>query len=273
MKFGYVANGWAEVLGTPGAVTDMANGFYYCPGSLDQVLATVSEAGFDGIEIFDGNLLPFEADPTELRRRLDGYGLEMTGVYTGGQFIYQDAHEDELARFTRSIELSAALGAKHYVIGGGAVRTTGRRPEDYRVMADLLGVVEERAKAAGLIPSYHPHLGSIAEAGHQIDALFEASDIGLCADIAHIHAGGTNPAEVIRKYSDRLVYVHLKDADANNGFVALGEGVIDLPDTIAAVQDSGYQDWVTVELDGYAGDPNAGVLTNREYLRQSALAK
>lgn len=200
-------------------------------------------------------------------------GLEVTGVYSGGHFIYPDAHEDELSRFDRSLALAAAAGARHYVVGGGAIRSTGRRDEDFAVAGGFLNAVTERAQAAGLIASYHPHLGSLAQTPEQIDALFAATTIGLCADVAHLAGGGGDPAAIIRRYADRLTYVHLKDIDlATSGFVPLGEGDLDLGGIVDAVVDAGYDDWVTVELDGYPGDQAAAAARSFAWLQASALA-
>ncbi len=255
MKLAYEANAWGGVVGTPSSVTDLPSGFYVTPGEIEPTLELIAQAGFTGVELFDGNLLPFEDDLASFRRALQATGLEVAGVYSGGHFIYRDAHEDEYARFERSIELAANAGACHYVLGGGSIRHSGRRADDFVVMADLLDRVADRARSAGLIPSYHPHLGSLAETGEQVDALFAASGIGLCADVAHLAAGGADPAAVIRRYADRLVYVHLKDADlTGGGFLPLGEGDVDLAAVVDAVRAAHYDDWITVELDGYEGD-------------------
>lgn len=273
MRFAYVANAWGGVVGTPGAVTDITSGFYLTPGELEPTLHRVAEAGYQGIEVFDGNLLPYENNASALHAALSNTGLDLVGVYSGGHFIYRDAHEDEYRRFQRSIGLAAELGARHYVFGGGAIRAQGRREEDYRVMAELLDRSAQAASSAGLIPSYHPHLGSLAESPDQIAALFKESSIGLCADIAHLAGGGSNPGEIIRRYSDRLKYVHMKDLDSEtNGFLPLGEGNIDLDDVIQAVREADYSDWITVELDGYLGDQDAAARRNFDYLNQSPLA-
>jgi inosose dehydratase len=140
-------------------------------------------------------------------------------------------------------------------------------------MAELLDRVADRARAAGLIPSYHPHLGSLAETPEQIDALFERSAIGLCADVAHLEAGGARPAEVLRQYADRLAYVHLKDVELATGrFLPLGEGDVDLAAVITEIRHAGYRDWITVELDGYTGDLDAAAAQSRAYLGQQPLA-
>ena len=268
MKFAYEANAWGGVVGTPGAVTDLGSGFYVTPGDVHHTIEAIAAAGYTGIELFDGNLLPFEESIDDFVSVVQANGLEIAGVYTGGHFIYPDAQEDELARFDRSIRLAAAAGARHYVVGGGAVRSTGPRARDYEVAGAFLDIIAERARAAGLIPSYHPHLGSIAQAPEQIDSLFAATSIGLCADVAHIAAGGGDPAAVIRKYADRLAYVHLKDLNhQTNAFLPLGAGDLDLNAIIAEVVDAGYHDWITVELDGYEGDKDEAAKRSLTFLQ------
>lgn len=269
----YQLNAWGGVVGTAGSVTDIGSGFYITPGDFSAGIAAIAEAGFSGIEIFDGNLLQSTATRTQLLQLLDANRLDLVGVYSGGHFIYADAHADERARFDRSIAAAAECGARHFILGGGAVRSTGRRDEDYAVMAELLDEVAERASAAGLIPTYHPHLGSLAETPDQIDALLAASSIQLCADVAHLAAGGGDPAAIIDRYADRLGYVHLKDYDPRTGgFVPLGEGVIDVDRVIEAVVRSGYADWVGVELDGYPGDPAEAARRSFSYLADRRLA-
>lgn len=269
MKFAYEANAWGGVIGTAGAVTNLGSGFYETPGDIRETVKAIAAAGYTGLELFDGNLLPFEdtiADFTSIVR--DG-GLEVAGVYSGGQFIYPDAHEDELARFDRSIGLAAAVGARHYVIGGGAIRSSGRRDEDYTVAGELLDVVAGRAADAGLIASYHPHLGSLAQSPEQIDKLLDRTSIGVCADVAHIAAGGGDPVVFIDRYQERLVYVHLKDLDlASNGFLPLGDGDLKLVDIIDAVSRASYDDWITVELDGYPGDQNEAARHSLRFMQE-----
>lgn len=273
MKFAYQVNAWGGVVGTPGAVTDIASGFYLTPGDPRPAIEAIADAGYSGIEIFDGNLVALAESKADFLRLLDANGLALTGVYSGGHFIYSDAHEDELARFDRSIAVAAEFGARHFVLGGGAIRSTGRRDGDYAVMAELLDVVAQRARTAGLTPSYHPHLGSLAEAPEQIDALLAASSIGLCADVAHLAAGGGDPVAIIDKYADRLEYVHLKDYDPKTGgFVPLGEGVLDMAGIVDALVRSGYGDWVGVELDGYPGDPADAARRSFAYLEKGPLA-
>ncbi|MFE4078711.1 sugar phosphate isomerase/epimerase family protein [Paenarthrobacter sp. YIM B13468] len=271
--YAYQVNAWGDVVGTPGAVTDLASGHYFTPGDLDPALEAIAAAGFSGVEIFDGNLLALGDDAQSFGRRLETHGLVLAGVYSGGHFIYPDAHEEEYLRFERSIKVAASLGARHFVIGGGGVRVGGRLDSDFQVMAELLERVAELAEAEGLIPSYHPHLGSLAENPDQIDALFTASSIGLCADVAHLAAGGGDPIRIIERYADRLSYVHLKNYLAASGtFVPLAEGDLDIHAILSAITTLGYSDWIGVELDGYPGDPGAAAADNFKFLQEATNA-
>jgi inosose dehydratase len=55
---------------------------------------------------------------------------------------------------------------------------------------------------------------------------------------------------------------------ADGAFVPLGEGVVDFDGVVAALRSAGFDGWATVELDGYAGDPDGAADRNREYLRR-----
>ena len=80
--------------------------------------------------------------------------------------------------------------------------------------------------------------------------------IGFCPDTAHLAAGGGDPAELIRRYPDRVRHVHLKDVSLDPfAFLPLGQGVIDFADVRAALSEVGYDGWLIVELDSYDGDP------------------
>ncbi len=115
----------------------------------------------------------------------------MVGVYSGANFIYGEILEDELARIGSAARLATRLGAEHLVVGGGAVRASGTREEDYRLLGEGLERVVALAQDGGLVPSFHPHLGTCVESPEQIGKVFQYTGINLCPDTAHLAAGGT----------------------------------------------------------------------------------
>lgn len=267
MQIGYHSITWGGVVGNAAGVTSVKDLFYRSNGSLEQAVADIAAAGYAGTEIFDGNLNDYADRPEVLRGLLADAGLELVAAYTGGNFIYSEILPDELHRVARAAELAGAFGAGSLVVGGGARRATGTRPEDYASLAAALDQVCEIAEAQGLVACYHPHLTTIVESPDELDRLMPLTRIAFCPDTGHLAAGGGDPAAIIRRYSDRLRHVHLKDVRLDPlEFLPLGQGSVDFPAVLAAVQESGYDGWLMVELDAYAGDPAEAAQISKTYL-------
>jgi inosose dehydratase len=105
-------------------------------------------------------------------------------------------------------------------------------------------------------------MNTISEQAANLDAVLESSDpkyVKLLLDTAHSVAGGDDPAATIKKYHDRLVFVHLKDvvdkptytrgAKYPFKFVELRRGRVDLPAVFAAQDQVKFSGWELVELD------------------------
>jgi len=78
MRFGHHANSWGGVVGHPVGVTSIKDLFYLTPGDTLATLGEVADAGYDGVELFDGNLAEFADDLGTLRAGLDEQGFART---------------------------------------------------------------------------------------------------------------------------------------------------------------------------------------------------
>jgi inosose dehydratase len=267
MRLGYHTITWGGVVGDATGVTSVKDLYYRANGSMEQAIRDIAAAGYAGTEMFDGNVAAYADRPEELRNLLGRSGVELVSVYTGANFIYADALPDELHRVERAAELAARVGARRLVVGGGARRATGTQPEDYDRLASALNTVGRIAERNGLSAGYHPHLTTIVESPDELDRLMSRTDIGFCPDTAHLAAGGGDPAALIRRYRDRITHVHLKDLRPDPvEFLPVGAGALDFPDILRAIRDSGYDSWLIVELDAYAGDPGEAAATSKAYL-------
>ncbi|RFU60239.1 sugar phosphate isomerase/epimerase [Bacillus sp. V59.32b] len=264
MKLGYQTNTWGGVVGHPGGVTSVKDSYYLANGSTEEALKDISAAGYKGFELFDGNLMQYKDKKEEFKALLKETSLDFIGVYTGGNFIFPDILEEELIKIESVASLASELEAKHLVIGGGAIRANGILESDYNEMGNALNQIVEIAEKYNLIASYHPHMGTNVQAPDQLDKLMPLTRINLVPDTAHIEAGGGDPVEVIRKYVDRIKYVHLKDYQ-NGEFLPLGEGHQKFDEMIQILNEANYDGWITVELDSYA-DPKKGAEISRKYL-------
>ena len=267
MRLGYHSITWGGVVGHPAGVTSVKDLYYLANGSMEQAVRDIAAAGYEGTEMFDGNVAAYADEPEKLRNLLAENGLDLVSVYTGANFIYSDILPDEMHRIRQAAELAAAFGAQHLVVGGGARRAAGTVGTDYDRLAEELDRANEIAADHGLTACYHPHLGTIVESPEEIERVMARTRIGFCPDTAHLAAGGGDPAALIRRYADRVSHVHLKDLDRASGqFLPLGQGALDLAEILRAVRDIGYDNWLIVELDAYNGDPREAAAISKTYL-------
>jgi len=267
MQVGYHSITWGGVVGDATGVTSVKDLSYRSYGSIERAVSDIAAAGYAGIEMFDGNLFDYADRPEELQGLLSDAGLELASAYTGGNFIYSEILDEELVRVSRAAKLAQLFGAGSLVVGGGARRSSGTRPEDYQALGSALDQVCDIAEAHGLVACYHPHLTTIVESPDELDRLMPLTRMAFCPDTGHLAAGGGDPAALIRSYGNRLQHVHLKDVRLDPlEFVPLGQGSIDFSDVLAAVHESGYDGWLMVELDSYPGDPAEAAQISKAYL-------
>jgi len=266
MKLGYMTNGFGPLVGAGGGVTSVKDIRYLTICDDGDTMEKISQVGFRAIEVLEGNLTKYADNIDELKEMLRSNNLEMMSVCVGANFIYKDALEDEMAHIAEVARLAKEVGVSYIGICGGAIRAKGIQEGDYQLLAEGLDLAKEVIESYGIKASYHPHLGSMAEHPDQIDKLFALTKIDICPDLAHIAAGGGDPLEVVKKYYDRISFMHLKDLDAN-GFAPLGTGSVDIKGVIDYLKGRGYDgDWL-VEVDGYAGDPVEACQTSYDYLK------
>ncbi len=265
MRIGYMTNGFGPLVGTGGGVTSVKDIGYLTLCDDEEVLKQIAAVGFKDIEVLEGNLTKYADDIQVLKDMLAKYGTNMMSVCVGANFIYQDALEDEMFHMERVAKLAEKVGVKYIGICGGAIRAKGVQEEDYSLLAKGLDLAKDIFENYGIKASYHPHLGSMAQSPEQIDKLFSLTSIDICPDLAHLAAGGGSPLKIVRKYYDRISYVHLKDLD-KNGFAPLGTGTVDINGVIDFLKEKGYTGDYLVEVDGYAGDPKTACETSYKFL-------
>jgi inosose dehydratase len=269
MRLAYHSITWGGVVGAPQGVTSIKDLYYLSNGSVETAVKDIAAAGYQGTEVFDGNLAAYADRPEVLTDLFAATGVELVSVYTGANFVYADVLPDEMHRIRSACELASTFGASRLVVGGGARRAAGTTAEDYDRLGTALDTVADLAAEHGLDASYHPHLSTIVESPDELDRLMERTRIGFCPDTAHLAAGGGDPAALIRRYADRLRHVHLKDITLEGlQFLPLGQGDLDFRDIVAAVREADYDSWLVVELDAYDGDPREAAEISRAHLTE-----
>lgn len=269
VKLAYHANCWGALGGNAVGVTSVTQLTYRTFGDMSQAIREIGEAGYAGVELFDGNLLDYEGRTGDLRNALKQSGLALVAAYSGANFIFGDILGEELARIERVAAAAAELGAEHLVVGGGAKRAGGREADDFKRLGAALDKVIDIARGAGLTAHYHPHLSTVVEGPDQVREVFRHTAINFCPDTAHLAAAGGDPAEQIREFRDRISYVHLKGWQREPfAFTPLDRGDLAMKPIVDALVETGFSGWITNELDAWP-DPKAGAEASLRYLRQN----
>ena len=266
-KLAYHANCWGPLGGHAVGVTSVTQLTYVTFGDMDRALSDIAQAGYAGVELFDGNLL--DRDAAAMRQLLADTGLQLVATYAGGNFIFDEILPEELARVTRAADRAAELGAPHLVVGGGAKRHDGTRDGDFARLGAALEQVKTIAEARGLRAHYHPHLSTIVEGPQEVARVFEMTSIDFCPDTAHLAAAGGDPARLIRELRDRITYVHLKGLQREPfAFTPLDRGDVPTAPILDALHEIGFDGWVCAELDAW-DNPAEGARLSMEFLQRA----
>ena len=184
-------------------------------GTLTEKLEAAAAVGFDGVEIFENDLLTFDGSPKDVRHIADGLGLAITCFQPFRDF---EAMPDvqrarNLDRAERKFDVMQALGTDLLLICSNVQRAA--IDDDARAAADLAEVAE-RAARRGLRIGYEAlawgtHVNRWRHAWHIVQAAGHES-LGLIVDSFHTLAVGDDPSGIAELPSDKLFFVQLADA-------------------------------------------------------------
>ncbi|MNX73651.1 Inosose dehydratase [compost metagenome] len=144
----------------------------------------------------------------------------------------------------------------------------------------------------GVRATIHPHAGGYIEFADELQQIVEdipADLAGLCLDTGHMAYSGMDPVATLRRYWDRVDYIHFKDIDAavfdavigerirffdacaKGVMCPIGRGSIDYPTIRSLLTELGYGGYITIEQER---DPrNAGGILDDLAASRAFLAK
>ena len=270
------------------AIRVSCHGITWGRDGLPQCVKDLQTLGFRGFEAF-----AFVADDygfgslPEFQELLKRHGLELVALYGGGNMHDPSLFEELVARNERLGRFLQANGARRLVLGPGSRPSGGPSRDDLLTMVHCANEIGRRTLNYGVQSCIHPHVNTALEKLDEIDLVMDCVDpryVALAADTAHLRKGNpsvpTAEVDVFRKYADRIKYVHLKDWDPRlppeqigqggtaviRDFVELGKGIVDLKGAIDVLRQTGYDGWLTIELDYTRLTPYESVAMSKDYL-------
>ena len=229
-------------------------------GNDEQAIADIAALAFPGIQLRANVVSRYRERPAELRDLLARHRLTFVALSSGNVPIDPSAEAQVIEQHVGHARFLRDTGGLYLQLIDQRPAGRERESADYARLGRLLTEIGKRTADLGVPVGYHHHMGSIGEKPDEIDRVLDATDpkyVKLLLDVAHYHAGGGNPATAIRRYAERLLFLHIKDvrmlSPGAGGprfqFVELGRGEVDLPAVFAALRDAGFRGWAIVELD------------------------
>jgi inosose dehydratase len=197
-------------------------------------LAEVARAGYRRIELGPVGYLP--TDPDTLRDQLQANDLTVSAG-TVFEHLHRPDSTDDVWDQVRSVgALTQAVGGEHLVVIPDVWRDhkTGEALENRELDAEQwqrktagmneLGrrVLEEY----GLKVQYHSHADSHVGYQRDIERFLAETDpayVNLCLDTGHVSYYDGDNLDLIKRYPDRIGYLHLKQVDPTVRDKALAE--------------------------------------------------
>ncbi|MGI5131295.1 TIM barrel protein [Pseudonocardia sp. CA-107938] len=221
-------------------------------GALEDKLAAAAAAGFDGVEIFEPDLVASPMPPGEVRLRCADLGLSID-LYQP----FRDLDSTDPERFAASLRRAEHTFSVMTALGTDTVLVCSSvAPDavaDVDQLAEQLRVLADRAAAHGLRVAYealawgrHVHT---YQRSWEVVRQADHPALGLCLDSFHILSRGSDPAAIADIPGDKLFFLQLADAPhlsmdvlqwSRHHRLFPGQGAFDLPGLLAPVVAAGY---------------------------------
>ncbi len=262
IHFGYAAITWA--------------------GNDRQAIDDIAAVGFRGIQLRSNSIAEF-ASPAAVRELLSQHDLKFVALSSGDLLSDPAAAKKSIAEHTEHAKFLRDAGGLYLQIIDNRPKGRAATPSDFKQLGKALTELGKRTADLGILLGYHNHMGSLGERPEELDLIMSLSDpryVKLELDIAHYFQGGGDPANAIHKFSDRLLFLHIKDVEHlregkdpqhSYRFVELGRGLVDVPAVFEALRSVNFRGWAIVELDGVpdnAHSPKEAAAANKQYLQE-----
>ncbi|MBX6311561.1 MAG: TIM barrel protein [Isosphaeraceae bacterium] len=213
----------------------------------------LKEAGFEGVELPSPN----DLDRDEVLRARDETGLVIHGVSGSKHWAKPLSDpdprvvEEGLAAIRQEMADCKAYGGTTVLLVPAVVSPKVSYREAYqRSQANIRKLIPDAEKHGVKIAIeevWNRFLLSPLEFVRYIDE-FQSPWVGAYFDVGNVVEYGY-PQEWIRELGPRILKIHIKEYKKQNRFdYPLGEGEIDWAEVRKALDDVGYQGWITAEV-------------------------
>lgn len=259
--------------------------------SAEQLVELLGRAGYDAVEWTMEQVEPLEgpAELVRICGLARDAGLATPQLMVHQDYVTPDPAlwEERVRRSEAAVEAAAAAGIASIgvltgpnrwvhghptVVAGdaggpdgadGPAGAGGSLTEDaaWTLALRALERVLTRAESAGVRVALEPCWGTLARDRRRTEHLLSrlaSPALALTLDPSHFVMTGDDVPALVRDHADRIAHVHLKDAFGREGvdgedftFLLPGEGKVDWPGLLGALDATGYAGALCVEFESF----------------------
>jgi sugar phosphate isomerase/epimerase len=266
----------------------------YLRHPFDEAACRIAALGYQGLELLADVPHAWPAGLLDVQKRGILQAMERTGLsfsninafmmnaindyrqpYWYPSFIEPEHHyrRVRIDHTRRALSLCAELGAPHITTEPGGPLAPGQsRQEAIDLFVEVLEPLAEHAHKLGVLLLIEPEPGLLLETTDQyleVAERLDAPSIGLNFDVGHAYCVGEDLPRAIAKLAPHIRHYHVEDIAASrvHHHLVPGTGAIDFAEVVGAIQRTGYDGWLTVELYPFLDDPDAAARGALEILR------
>lgn len=254
---------------------------------LDDALTLIADAGYDGVALTLDihHLDPFAEDwareAERVASRLERLGLGSV-IETGARFLLDATQKHEPTLVTadaagrarrvgflkRAVEIGAILKSEAVSFWAGVPKDGVDHAEAHGWLVDGLTEVAAFAEGKGVVPCLEPEPGMLIETLDDFAAL-SIPHLKLALDTGHcLVTGERDPAAAVAEFADRIGTVAIEDmARGVHIHLPFGEGDMDVPGILGALEAIGFEKLICVELSRESHRADVMIPTSLAYLR------
>ncbi|WP_346828375.1 bifunctional sugar phosphate isomerase/epimerase/4-hydroxyphenylpyruvate dioxygenase family protein [Serratia inhibens] len=240
-------------------------------GTLPEKLEAIAAAGFDGVEIFENDLLYYPGKPADIRRLAQELGLAITLFqpfrdFEGGP---RDRLAANLERVRRKFALMQELGCHRMLLCSNVAPDCSAEIE---LQIEDLGRLADLAQQQGMVVGYEAlawgrHVNRYRQAWERVRSV-DSPALGLVLDSFHILALGDTLDQLDDIPAEKISFLQLADAPLMNMEVIEwsrhfrcfpGQGELPLVEFARSLVEKGYAGPWSLEIfnDGFRATPSA----------------
>jgi len=238
-------------------------------GTLVEKLTAIQAAGFEGVEIFENDLLYFDGSPADVRRIAEDLGLKIMLFQPFRDFdgVSAERLARNLDRAKRKFDVMHELGTDRILVCSNVSPDTIC---DDALMTDQLGALAQAAEAAGVIAGYEAlawgrHVKTYRHAWKLVNAV-NHPHLGLVLDSFHTLSLNDSVEGIADIPGERIAFVQIADAPrlamdvlewSRHYRCFPGQGDFDVANFTAQVVKAGYKGPLSLEIfnDGFRAAP------------------